>query len=117
MLVTAVIRINFLHSSKDEAMFWICEETSVDNPGIFSLLLNGAYRVRAFSVPHLGGGWGCTRNWEGTWPGQLPPVSKGTFQTIWCHDQYIEPGEEGGKGDFGSKSICLQKSLLRTMEH
>lgn len=32
-------------------MFRICEENSVDNPGIFSLLLNGVYtRV---SAPHL----------------------------------------------------------------
>lgn len=47
-------RVNFLQSSKYGAMLWICEENSVDNPGIFSLLLNGVYtRVRAFSALHL----------------------------------------------------------------
>lgn len=46
-------RVNFLQSTKYEDMCWICEEKRVDNPGVFSLLLNGVYtRVRAFSAPH-----------------------------------------------------------------
>ena len=33
-------------------MFWICAENSVDNTGMFLLLLSSAYSVKAFSASH-----------------------------------------------------------------
>ena len=36
-------RLNFLHSSWYGAMFWICAGNSVDNAGMFLLLLSSAY--------------------------------------------------------------------------
>ena len=72
--------VNFLHSSYYGAMVWICAENSVDNTGMFSLLLSSAYtESRPFLLltpPHQRVGWGCTRSWEGTQPGQLPPAAQ-----------------------------------------
>ena len=45
-------RVNFLHSNWYGATFWICAENSVDNTGMFSLLLSSAYTVKACSVSH-----------------------------------------------------------------
>jgi len=63
VLVLAGI-VNFLHSSLYGAMFWICDENSVDNTGTFSLLLSSAYtEPRPFLLltpPHQRVGWGCT---------------------------------------------------------
>jgi len=36
-------RVNFLHSSLYDAMFWICDENSVDNRGMFQLLPSNAH--------------------------------------------------------------------------
>ena len=36
-------RVNFLHSSWYGAVVWICAGNSVDNTGMFSLLLSSAY--------------------------------------------------------------------------
>ena len=36
-------RINFLHGSQYQSMFCICAENSVDDTGVFSLLLSSAY--------------------------------------------------------------------------
>ena len=73
-------RVNFLHSSWYGAMFWICDENSVDNTGMFSLLLSSAYtESRPFLLlkpPHQRVGWGCTRGREGTQPGQLTPTDQ-----------------------------------------
>ena len=53
-------------------------ETVFDNTGMFSLLLSSAdTEPRAFLLltpPHQQGGWGGTRSWEGTQPGQLTPT-------------------------------------------
>jgi len=60
-------------------MFWICAENSVDNTGMFWLLLSSAYiEPRPFLLltpPHQGD-WGCTRSWEGTQLGQLTPTDQ-----------------------------------------
>jgi len=56
-------------------MFWICAGNSVDNIGMFYLLLSSSYtESRPFLLltpPHQRVGWGCTRTWEETRPGQL----------------------------------------------
>lgn len=43
--------VNFLHSSSYGAVFWICDENSVDNT-LFQLFLSSAYMVftKVFSV-------------------------------------------------------------------
>ena len=73
-------RVNFFHSSYYGTMFWICAENSIDNTGVFSLLLSRAYtQSRPFLLltpPHQRAGWGCTRNWEGTQSGQLSPTDQ-----------------------------------------
>ena len=59
-------------------MVWICAGNSVDNTGMFLLLLTGAYTAsRPFLLltpPHQWVGWGGTSSWEGTQPGQLTPT-------------------------------------------
>jgi len=53
---------------------------TVDNTGVFQLLLGSAYtEPRHFLLltpPHQRVGWGCTRGWEGTQPGQLTPTDQ-----------------------------------------
>jgi len=36
-------RVNFLHTSWYETIFWICAENSVDHTGMFRLLLSSTY--------------------------------------------------------------------------
>lgn len=43
-------RVDFLHSSSYEAMFWVCARNGADNTGMFSLLLSSAYTA---STPFL----------------------------------------------------------------
>jgi len=45
-------RAYFLHNSLYGAMFWICVGNSVDNTGMFLLLLSSAYTVNTFSASH-----------------------------------------------------------------
>lgn len=56
-------------------MFWICAENTVNNTGMFSLLMSSAYTVKSFCTSHLtseeAGG---TRSWKGTQLGQLAPT-------------------------------------------
>jgi len=58
-------------------MFWICDQNSVDNIGMFKILPSSSYtESRPFLLltpPHQQAGWGCTRGWEGTQLGQLTP--------------------------------------------
>jgi len=62
--------VNFLHSSLYGAMFWISAENSVDNTGMFSLLLSSAYTapgpLLVLTPRRQRGGWGCKSIWEGT---------------------------------------------------
>jgi len=61
-------------------MFWICAEYSIDNTGIFLLLLSSAYAESRlyllFTPPHQQAGWGCTGSWDGTQLGQLTPADQ-----------------------------------------
>jgi len=73
-------RVNFLHSSQSGAMFWICAEHSVDNTGMFLLLLSSAHTESGpfllLTPPHQRVGWRCRRSWEGTQPVQLTPTDQ-----------------------------------------
>lgn len=92
--------INFLHSSQYRTLFGISAGNSDDNSGMFSLPLN---RAKAFSAFHpSSGGAGGAQGVGGTQLGQLTP---GPSQTMWCHAQHTEQGEEGGV-DIQSDGIC-----------
>ena len=73
-------RVNFLRSSWYGAMFCICAENRVDNTEMLLLSLSSAYtESRPFLLltpPCQRVGWGCTRSWEGTQPGQLTPTDQ-----------------------------------------
>lgn len=45
-------RVNFLQSSSCGAMFWICDEHSVDNPWMVWLFLSSAHTHKVSSVFH-----------------------------------------------------------------
>jgi len=70
-------RVNFLCSSLYGAMFGICAGNSVDNTGIFSLLLSSAYTAsKTFLLhtpPYQQVGWRCIKSWEGTQPDPSRP--------------------------------------------
>ena len=70
---------------------------------VFSLLLSSAYtESRPFLLltpPHQWAGWGCTRSWEGTQPGQLTPTDQRDIphHMTYCA-QHVKLEEEEGKG-------------------
>jgi len=99
-------------------MHFICAENSVDNTGMFELLLSSAYtESRLFLLltsPHQRVGWGCTRNWEATQLGQLTPTDQRDvpYHMMSC-SAYKAPAlyEEEGRGGVHnwSDDVCLPK--------
>jgi len=79
-------------------MFWICAANSVDNTGMFQFLLSRAYtESRVFLLltpPHQRAGWGCTRDWKGTRPGQLALTDQ---RDIPCHVASCSTYKAGGR--------------------
>jgi len=79
-------------------MFWICAAKSVDNTGMFSLLLSSAYTEPRPSLPlapsHQQAAWGCTTSWEGHGWDSWPQLTKQISHTIWHHAQRIKQREE-----------------------
>ena len=59
---------------------FVLKTVLVDNTGMFLLLLSSAYTQSRscllLTPPHQWVGWGCTRSWEGTQPGQLTPTDQ-----------------------------------------
>ena len=52
LCVLVLMWYSFLHGSWYGTMFWVCAENSVDNTGMFSLLLSSAYtESRPFLLP------------------------------------------------------------------
>ena len=98
-------RVNFLHSNWYGATFWICVGNSVDNTGMFSFLLSSAYpEPRALLLlppPHQRAGWGGTRSWEGTQPGQLTPTDP---REIPHHTTSCSACKAGGRRRKGGRS-------------
>lgn len=68
-------KLSFHQSNFYGSMFWICDQNRVATSRIFQLSLNRAEReLRNFLLLlplHWEGGWGCTKNWENSWPEQL----------------------------------------------
>ena len=79
VLFWAGIELNFFIANCMVLYFGFVLKT-VDNTGVFQLLLGSAYtEPRHFLLltpPHQRVGWGCTRGWEGTQPGQLTPTDQ-----------------------------------------
>lgn len=103
-------------------LFWICDENSVDNTGMFSLLFSRAY-TEAFSAHsrpflllapparRLGGARNGVRHRWDSWP----QLTQEMFQTIWHRAQHIKLGEEGTE-EVWSNGVCFPKSPLCVME-
>jgi len=79
-------------------MFWICAENSVDNTGMFLLLLSSAYtESRPFLLlapPCKWVGWGCTKGWERTQQGQLTSAGQ---RDIPYHVMALSAHKAGGR--------------------
>ena len=62
------------------------------------------------SPPHQRAGWGCTRSWEGTQPGQLTPTAQ---RDIPYHRTPCSAYKAGGRrrkgGTLGVMAFCLPK--------
>jgi len=87
----------------------------------FLLLLSSAHTAsRSFlllTLPHQRVGWGCTRIWEGTQPGQLTaagqtdmPYDMTSYSAIKCW------GKKKQGWNVQSDGICLPESPLHVME-
>lgn len=76
--------VDFLQSSSYGAMFWICDDSNIDNTPMFYLFLNSAYTARASVclTAQPAGRCGCTRKWEGIHPGQPTQAVETVFS---CH--------------------------------
>lgn len=104
-------RVSFLHSSWYGTVVWICAGNSVDNVrDVFITDEQCSHSIKAVTAllltpPHQRGG---TRSWEEAQPGQVMPLTKGIFQPIPHHSQYIHL-REGGRDGCSSNSICLPK--------
>ena len=123
-------RVNFLHSSWYEVMLWTFAENCVDNTGMFQFLLSSAYRDPRPSLlltpPCQWVGWGCTRSWEGTQPGQLTLAEQRAipYCTMSCSAIKAE-GKKEERGMFGVMAFvipsnrCMWQSpaFLETAEH
>lgn len=72
--------VNFLHSSWYGAVLFIRAENTVDNSGVFSLLLSSTHTQSRsflfFTLPQKEGGWGSARTWQGTQLGQLTLIDQ-----------------------------------------
>jgi len=85
-------------------MFWICAGNSIDNTGMFLLLLSSTYAESGpfllLTLPQQRGGWGGTGSQERTWLGQLTPADVTLSVQIW--------GEKEGR-DIWSDGVFLPK--------
>lgn len=93
-------RVNFHHGGWYGAMVWTCAETVLLTQGYFGYCSAAIAHHQGFSAPHTPWqkeGWGCTKSWEGTQPGQLSPTHPEIYYIIWHHMQQIKLGEEGGR--------------------
>lgn len=75
------LKANFIHRSWQGAVFWICEENSIDNTTTLQLLLSTACMpvTQIACVPHTvlpESRWGYTRSWEGSQPGPMIPTDQ-----------------------------------------
>ena len=132
MLVCAGLgwdRVNFLHSSWYGAMLWIYAENSVDNSGMFSLLLSSAYAAsRPFLplTPHVQwGGWDAQEVGRGHSRDSWSQLTQGIFQTIWGHAQHVKLGKKKEGGTLGAMAFvfpspryaCWSPAVLEMDEH
>jgi len=46
-------RVSFLHSGLYHAIFWVCDENSVDNIVVSVIAEQCLHKVKALSVPHI----------------------------------------------------------------
>lgn len=46
-------RVNFLHSSDNRAMFWVCARNSADNRDAIAMAKNCSQRAKAFAAAHI----------------------------------------------------------------
>ena len=102
-------------------MFWTCDENSVDNTGMFALLLSSAYTESRFLLlltpPCQRVGLACTRSWERTQSGQLTPTDQRDIPDYMTACSAIERwGKKKEEGDVQSDGVCLPESPLHVME-
>ena len=85
-------------------MFWISAENSVDNSRMVWSLTSPYPEPRAVLLlppPHQRGGWGGTKSWEGTQPGQLTPTDPRGIPDHRMSCLAIKAGGRRKEGIFG----------------
>lgn len=97
-------RVNSHHGGWYGAMVWTCAETMLITQGYFDYC-SAAIAHQGFSAPHTPWqkeGWGCTKSWEGTQPGQLSPTHDRDLLYYMTSYSANKAGERGRKdGTFG----------------
>lgn len=90
--------VKFLYRSFYDAMFWICDENSVDNTEMYWLFLSSVCTMlRLFLLLRPWVGKGCTRDWERTQPGQLTSTDKRDISYHMMSRSVITSGERRSK--------------------
>lgn len=120
LVLVGVESILFIVVVKCSAVFWICASISVDNTGMFSLLMGSTCtEPRAFLLLtplHQRGGWGCSRGWgdtartaEPNWPkGHSIPYGVMLSKKNW--------GKVKKRGNIWNYGISLSKQPLQLMK-
>lgn len=100
-------------------MVWICAGNTIDNSGIFLLLLNSTsteWRFFLLLTPlHQQGVWGWTRIWKWTQVGQLTPSDQRDTPDCMASSSAYKSGEEG-REDVQSNVVFVLKTPLNGME-
>lgn len=109
------------------ATFWIFDQDSYDCSPLFQPLLKALAQHQGLllTLPHWEAGWGCMRNWEGTWPGQLMPNDpRDTSHHPASCSAVTAGGRRGKRGAFGVTEFVFprhtaihQEAVLGMPEH
>lgn len=110
--------VNSLPSSEYGAMFG--DRNRAHNTRMLQPLLSRAdTESKPFLLlapPHPQAGWGCTRRWEVTQPGQMTPADQRDINTTWHHAHYIKLGNVLRNGALSSQVTIKQNSVLLSWE-
>lgn len=109
-------RVNFPDSSSYGSIFCICDQNSVDNTWIFSLLLSSAYTALRFFTHTLllrSERAVRTRGCEGTQPGQLAPADHRDIPWVMLSYKIGGRNKEEGKGSVTVWHLSSQVAAVR----
>jgi len=98
-------------------MVWFCDQNTVDNTGMFQLLLNSdltaSWLFLLLTLPWQWVSWGCTSCWKGTQPGQLTPANQRDISHhVMLWSAIKAEGKRRGRGGEGGEMDTVTFSVM-----